>query len=195
MWRILFWAGHGASSNCGWKPAYTPTKNTDDTIERLIPIPFVVDSDICPHNRRVRMKSFEWSKSIFKIPHWSEEDKYPRLLCQAARGCPSCLTEVRLDLKRSGNKGSAIFVTSWKDLGTGHSIRDPKYLSNVYSNPYMRYRVDYKSPVWKKFEWKGKGRGPNFKFDQLLTSENEEKLFRRNLFGEGDNIRFKRPRT
>lgn len=162
---------------------------------QLIPMPFEMNVQICPHVGRVSTEQFTWSTDILKIPHWSQSNvkRLSRLTSMYCVRCPHCLTVFRMDLKRFGDKGSAIFVTSWKDLGTGESIQDAKYLTHVgpavypldSRNDQLEYDTRY---LPNEFEWKGKKWGRQFKFDSLLTPEDEKQLFRRNIFGVMDGL-------
>lgn len=154
-----------------------------------VPLPWSVKFTVCPHIKSLSMGDFDWSVDIFEMPFWNQQEGSAVLACRKPNRCKFCLTEYRMDLKRFTKRRTATFITTWKDLGNGKSIHDPKYWSqvllpkgNIISHPVRYNRISLCTAFEKNGHWR-KGRYSGFQFDGLLTPQDEKKLFKLDWFG------------
>lgn len=87
--------------------------------------------------------------------------------------CNYCLTGFRIDLERFGERGTAIFVTTWQDLGQGLPHLDPTWCSHTIWDEEQPVAFELGS-ICAAFEQKEHF---SFEFDGILTTQDREKLF------------------
>ena len=81
--------------------------------------------DLSPNNKLKRMM-------FCKIAHLNDMQKL--VSCKSCNGlsqCDYCPTEFQVDLKSFGDRGTAVVITKWMNLGAGYSRSDPKWRSHL----------------------------------------------------------------
>jgi len=103
----------------------------------------------------------------------------------AIKRCHKCRTEYRVDFKYYDGHGLAIFITTWKDLGTGPDTEVWKqhlpsyFLSRLRARILGQLQADVE--VWSKDGGPAFAFGNSnhdYRFDELLTVSNKPELFR-----------------
>lgn len=143
---------------------------------RLIPIPWDLRFVICPHIQFTSTRCFDRYKNIFQMDDWEEVAAYHNQ--ERIIPCKYCLTEFQIDFKRYGERGNAMFVTKWQDLGQGRSPLDHKWQSHTSPRIGRRWQqpVEFdRGSICAAFEGKEHFR---FEFDSLLTPQDWKELFR-----------------
>jgi hypothetical protein len=123
----------------------------------------------CRHTRLSRMSDLLWCG--INVPTTDEIDGYENK--EGIIYCRYCYTEMRIDFKGYGRKGNAMFVTRWMDVGEGRDARDMKWRVRLTrNNDWLWDDVAYpRGSICAAFE-----QGKEFKFDSLLTKQDEMEL-------------------
>ena len=61
----------------------------------------------------------------------SHRNTAPCEKCKGLRQCPSCTTEFKIQISRSGAAGHILETTYWKNFGAGRSVDDPKWAQHL----------------------------------------------------------------
>jgi hypothetical protein len=144
-----------------------------------IPIPWKRSVFICPHFVYKSINSFDRYKRIIQIGYWDEPEDYQNW--EEFIQCEYCLTKFRIDFKQFGERGNAMFVTKWQDLGQGQSPLDRKWQSHVAGREGRHWQPVEFDPgsICATFEQKEHCR---FEFDGLLIPQDEKELFRKSFY-------------
>lgn len=149
------------------------------------PIPWDSDFVICRHFSLMSTKSFDLFKDAIQRAHWDEPKDYRNW--KGIIQCKYCLTEFRVDFKNFGERGNAMFVTKWQDLGQGRSPLDHKWESHIAGrNDPEWLPVEFvRGSICATFEQKEHFR---FEFDGLLTLQDKEELFWKSPYEWPENL-------
>ncbi|OBT80879.1 hypothetical protein VF21_00029 [Pseudogymnoascus sp. 05NY08] len=110
------------------------------------------------------------------------DDVDHNLVCSQCAGpflCHLCPAEFQVDTKDFGNRGVALVITRWLDLGDGSAPFDPSWTSRVVKGHYPR-RIDVPVPlgsIQEDFQHR-------LDDDELLTPEFPVSLLREVPFPE-----------
>ncbi len=151
-----------------------------------IPIPSYPFFPICHHFSIISTKCFhDYNSGNIQIAHWDEPEDYRNW--KGMIQCKYCLTEFRVDFKKFGERGTAMFVTKWQDLGQGRSPLDHKWRSHVAGqNPREWLPVEFdRGSICTAFERKEHFM---FEFDGLLTLQDKKELFRKSPYEWPENL-------
>lgn len=130
-----------------------------------VPLPWCGGIGICSHIQFATMVSLY--KFGIRIPLANEMQEYENR--HGLIYCQYCHTEFRVDFKIYGNAGNAMFLAKWMDVGEGLDLSDHKFKSQR-----MWKKVAYtRGSICAAFEQTAESK---FKFDSLLTQQNEKDL-------------------
>jgi hypothetical protein len=145
-----------------------------------IPLPWIGGIDICPHNMFATMLSLH--KFGIHIP-FAEDlmEKYANR--QGIIYCEYCYTEFRVDFKSFGKEGNAMFVTRWMDIREGRDLLDRKWRSRHGKRwTKVEFRRGFICAAFEEMA------DTEFKFDELLTKQNEKDLCTKTPWPWPENI-------
>lgn len=125
-------------------------------ISQKTPLPWYSSFGFCHHIPLIGMPHLYWWG--IQIPQAHEIDKYENN--QGIIYCPFCHTEFRIDFKRYGKAGNAVFITRWIDFGGDADDNGFKWHSK-------------RGSICAAYEG-----GTEFKFDSLLTEQDKKDLYR-----------------
>jgi hypothetical protein len=98
------------------------------------------------------------------------------------KSCQYCHSEYRYDFAHFKEKGNAVFITQWRELGEGRSPMDPKWLKHTGYFSFFDQEPARYTPgsICAKFESE-----EHFKFDYdgISTSQDREALFSMRYWG------------
>jgi hypothetical protein len=135
-----------------------------------LPLPWHGGIDICPHIQFATMLGLY--KYGIQIPYSDTIQGYENR--QGIIYCEHCYTEFRVDFKGYGRAGNAMFITRWMDIGEGRDLNDLKWKSRLWYLTGTKKRVAFRrGSICAAFEQKADS---EFKFDSLLTAQNEKDL-------------------
>ncbi|KAH8669649.1 hypothetical protein BGZ60DRAFT_407997 [Tricladium varicosporioides] len=148
-----------------------------------LPLPWHGGINICPHIQFVTMLGL--CKYGIQIPHSDTIEGYENK--QGIIYCKHCYTEFRVDFKGYGESGNAMFITRWMDIGKGYDPNDFKWRSRIwYLAGTTRRKVTFRrGSICAAFEQKADS---EFKFDSLLTLQNEKDLQTKNPWPWPKNV-------
>lgn len=86
---------------------------------------------ICPHIKLVARGTGINMPDIFECALNHEHDMQRCVRKSDMLCCMECWTEYELRLTECGERGVAVVVQKWKDLGEGRTVLDPKWLSQL----------------------------------------------------------------
>lgn len=145
------------------------------------PLPYYGSINICPHIQFATMKCL--LRYGIRVPYADEIEGYRNR--QGIIYCQYCYTEFRVDFKSYGKAGNAMFVTKWIDIGEGRDISDYEWRSRIGGNKGRTWAkvVFQRGSICAAFEQKAR-----FKFDSLLTQQDEKDLCRKSPWPWPDNV-------
>jgi hypothetical protein len=142
---------------------------------------------ICPHLKFETTAHSVYVCTSFPVRFkktWTKELCFNNIIDEEIRDvssglmrCHHCRTEYQIDFKHYVNHGTVVFNTRWKDLGSGPD--DEIWKAHIKPQNYLliprkiRFGLGELSSAFQQ--------GEPFKFDSLLTPNNTEALFQRNL--------------
>jgi hypothetical protein len=90
---------------------------------QALAVPDPISIKVCPHISYISViKEGFRGWTFLPIEHWNEPEYWKRLL-----QCRYCSTEFQITFKSFGDRGKAMIVTNWKDLGEGQTPMDPVF--------------------------------------------------------------------
>ncbi|KFY46343.1 hypothetical protein V494_00486 [Pseudogymnoascus sp. VKM F-4513 (FW-928)] len=92
-------------------------------------------------------------KLACRAKHW--DDAHLNANCETCSGlfyCNCCPTEFELDTEAFGERGVALTITRWLDLGEGRSVTDQQYISHIFGfeNCHMPYEPGYIKAAYER---------------------------------------------
>lgn len=150
---------------------------------KKLPIPWLGGIDICTHIQFVTMLGLY--KRGIQIPYSDEIQGYENR--QGIIYCQHCYTEFRVDFKGYGRDGNAMFVTRWMDIGEGRNPSDLKWTSRLWYHPRIAAKrvMFWRGSICAAFEQRADS---EFKFDSLLTTQNEKDLRKKSPWQWPENV-------
>lgn len=136
-----------------------------------VPVPWCGSMAICSHIFFVTMSDL-YLYGI-QVPLANEIEGYENR--QGLIHCEHCHTEFRIDFKSYGKAGNAMFLTRWMDVGEGRDISDYKFRSRLrwIEETSWKKIAFRRGSICAAFEQMAES---EFKFDSLLTQQNEKDL-------------------
>jgi hypothetical protein len=175
----------GLVKQCSWRARIVGGSllTREQTIFMLPPaqpikIPLHWNAHICHHTRILPLSYFLRGKGILDngVLLEPKEPRDHHNLVGMVR-CNYCLTEFRIDLKQFKERGTAIFVTTWQDLGEGLSHLDPTWRRDtIWDEGPVAFEL---GSICAAFEQKEHFR---FEFDGSLSKQDWKELFRSTTF-------------
>jgi hypothetical protein len=103
------------------------------------PIPFPWDASfvICRHITFWSIRHLNRYLTSIRVPEWKIQTQHSDL--ERIVQCKYCWSEYRIDFKKFGKRGNAMYVTKWLDLGHGPlEYKCRSHLSNADCLPWRR---------------------------------------------------------
>lgn len=152
-------------------------------ISQKTPLPWHGGIIICAHIQFITMMGLP--RQGIRIPVSGEVHNHRNT--EGIIYCAYCFTEFQVDFKSYGNAGNAMFLTRWMDIGEGIDPDDFKWKSRFWnsvgrlsSGPHFR-----RGSICAAFEQMP---ASEFKFDSVLSRQDEAELMIRSPFPWPDDI-------